>query len=93
MKVIMTVSPIRHKAYGLHADKLSKARLLLAADTEIILFSGCDGVRPLRIVVAQRDKEIQSFFLAVALHHLQGVAQGALLAEQQADDTEVRQLA
>ncbi len=33
MEVIITVSPIRHKAYGLHADKLSKARLLLAADT------------------------------------------------------------
>lgn len=32
MKVIVTVSPIRHKAYGLHTDKLSKARLLLAAD-------------------------------------------------------------
>lgn len=33
MKVIITVSPVRHKAYGLHSDKLSKARLLLAADT------------------------------------------------------------
>lgn len=32
LRVIMTVSPIRHKAYGLHADKLSKARLLLAVD-------------------------------------------------------------
>jgi len=29
---IITVSPIRHKAYGFHADRLSKARLLLAAD-------------------------------------------------------------
>jgi len=32
LKVIYTVSPIRHKAYGFHADKLSKASLLLAAD-------------------------------------------------------------
>lgn len=31
-KIIITVSPIRHKAYGLHRDKLSKARLLLACD-------------------------------------------------------------
>ncbi|MNZ46332.1 hypothetical protein D3C78_640110 [compost metagenome] len=31
--------------------------------------------------------------MTVALHHLQGVAQGALLAEQQADYTEVRKLA
>ncbi len=31
-RVILTVSPIRHKAYGLHADKLSKATLLLACD-------------------------------------------------------------
>lgn len=30
--IILTVSPIRHKAYGLHADKLSKATLLLACD-------------------------------------------------------------
>lgn len=33
--IILTVSPIRHKAYGLHADKLSKARLLLAVDNII----------------------------------------------------------
>ena len=32
VKVIVTVSPVRHKAYGLHADRLSKARLLLGAD-------------------------------------------------------------
>lgn len=32
LMVIFTVSPIRHKAYGFHADKLSKARLLLATD-------------------------------------------------------------
>lgn len=31
-QVILTVSPIRHKSYGLHADKLSKATLLLACD-------------------------------------------------------------
>ncbi len=31
-RVILTVSPIRHKSYGLHADKLSKATLLLACD-------------------------------------------------------------
>ncbi|MDE5978944.1 MAG: GSCFA domain-containing protein [Muribaculaceae bacterium] len=31
-RVILTVSPIRHKAYGLHADKLSKAALLLACE-------------------------------------------------------------
>lgn len=32
LTVIFTVSPIRHKAYGFHADKLSKARLLLATE-------------------------------------------------------------
>ena len=32
LHVIITVSPIRHKAYGFHADRLSKARLLLASD-------------------------------------------------------------
>ena len=32
LKVIFTVSPIRHKAYGYHADRLSKSTLLLAAD-------------------------------------------------------------
>lgn len=31
-RVILTVSPIRHKAYGLHTDKLSKATLLLACE-------------------------------------------------------------
>lgn len=30
--IILTVSPIRHKAYGLHADKLSKASLLLSVN-------------------------------------------------------------
>jgi hypothetical protein len=32
LRVMFTVSPIRHKAYGYHADKLSKATLLLAVD-------------------------------------------------------------
>ena len=31
-RMIVTVSPVRHKAYGLHTDRLSKARLLLGAD-------------------------------------------------------------
>lgn len=31
-RVILTVSPIRHKTYGLHTDKLSKATLLLACE-------------------------------------------------------------
>ena len=35
LKVMLTVSPIRHKAYGFHADRLSKATLLLAADSLI----------------------------------------------------------
>ena len=30
LRLIFTVSPVRHKAYGLHADRLSKSRLLLA---------------------------------------------------------------
>lgn len=32
LNIILTVSPIRHKSYGLHEDKLSKAKLLIAAD-------------------------------------------------------------
>lgn len=32
LRVMFTVSPIRHKAYGFHADRLSKATLLLAVD-------------------------------------------------------------
>lgn len=39
VKIIMTVSPIRHKAYGLHEDKLSKAKLLLAVDETVRNFS------------------------------------------------------
>ncbi|MDE6283222.1 MAG: GSCFA domain-containing protein [Muribaculaceae bacterium] len=34
-RVILTVSPIRHKAYGLHTDRLSKSTLLLACDKVI----------------------------------------------------------
>lgn len=34
--IILTVSPIRHKAYGLHVDKLSKATLLLAAESLVV---------------------------------------------------------
>lgn len=33
--IILTVSPIRHKAYGLHSDNLSKSTLLLACDKAI----------------------------------------------------------
>lgn len=32
LKMLYTVSPIRHKAYGFHADRLSKANLLIATD-------------------------------------------------------------
>lgn len=32
LQVLLTVSPVRHKAYGFHADKLSKANLLIATD-------------------------------------------------------------
>ena len=32
LRVIYTVSPIRHKSYGFHADRISKANLLIAAD-------------------------------------------------------------
>lgn len=38
-RIILTVSPIRHKAYGLHADKLSKATLLLACDQICRMFA------------------------------------------------------
>ena len=31
-KLILTISPIRHLAYGLHGSQLGKARLLLACD-------------------------------------------------------------
>lgn len=31
-KCILTVSPVRHISYGIHEDKISKAKLLLAAD-------------------------------------------------------------
>lgn len=33
VRVIFTVSPVRHTAYGLHGNQLSKATLLLAVDT------------------------------------------------------------
>lgn len=32
-RMIVTVSPVRHKAYGLHTDRLSKSRLLIGADS------------------------------------------------------------
>lgn len=41
--IILTVSPIRHKAYGFHTDRLSKARLLLACDN--IVTAGGYGAR------------------------------------------------
>lgn len=34
-QIVLTVSPIRHKAYGLHADRLSKSTLLLACDEAV----------------------------------------------------------
>lgn len=33
VKVVVTVSPVRHGGHSLHADRLSKARLLLGADS------------------------------------------------------------
>lgn len=32
LHILFSVSPVRHKAYGLHADRLSKSRLLIAVD-------------------------------------------------------------
>lgn len=40
LNLIFTVSPIRHKAYGFHVDKLSKSRLLIATE-EICRACGC----------------------------------------------------
>ena len=42
IKIIFTVSPVRHKAYGLHADKLSKATLLIAVESIISTTENCD---------------------------------------------------
>lgn len=39
LKVVFTVSPIRHKADGLHGNQLSKATLLLAVDRLVSEFS------------------------------------------------------
>lgn len=50
MKVIMTVSPIRHKRDGLHVNQLSKAVLLLAVD-DIVCKCNDDG----------QDKWVQYF--------------------------------
>lgn len=50
MKIILTVSPIRHIADGLHGNQLSKATLLLAADRvvrtreEVIYFPAYEAV-------------------------------------------------
>lgn len=40
-RFIFTVSPVRHKSYGLHTDKLSKARLLLAVDNIVANYGQC----------------------------------------------------
>lgn len=41
LKLIFTVSPIRHASYGMHADRLSKATLLLAVDRICREIDGC----------------------------------------------------
>lgn len=41
MQVVLTVSPVRHRAYGLHTDKLSKANLLVACDMLTRELSDC----------------------------------------------------
>lgn len=43
IRIMFTVSPVRHKADGIHANNLSKARLLLAIDNVI----GLHGTRAL----------------------------------------------
>lgn len=40
-KFVITVSPIRHKSYGLHSDRLSKSRLLIATDNFVSQTAGC----------------------------------------------------
>ncbi len=41
LQLIFTVSPIRHVSYGMHADRLSKATLLLAVDRICRENDGC----------------------------------------------------
>jgi len=41
VKIIITVSPIRYAKYGYHGSRLSKAVLLLAADSLVKLYGDC----------------------------------------------------
>ncbi len=44
--LVVTVSPIRHKAYGYHADRVGKSRLLVAVDNFIRSVSPQGGTIP-----------------------------------------------
>lgn len=47
LRIVLTVSPIRHKRDGLHVNQLSKSVLLLAADDIVRQSDGIDAVTPL----------------------------------------------
>lgn len=71
--VILTVSPIRHKAYGLHADRLSKSMLLLACDSIVNAFAR-DSAAALRVSyypsyeIMMDDLRDYRFYAADMLH-------------------------
>lgn len=71
LEVIFTVSPVRHKAYGFHADKLSKANLLIATD---LIARECDFAEYFPAYEIMNDELRDYRFYAADMIHPSDVA-------------------
>lgn len=67
LRVVFTVSPIRHWKDGAHGNRLSKARLLLAADELQSLFPGRTAYFPAYEIVMDELRDYR-FYAADMLH-------------------------
>lgn len=71
MKVVVTISPVRHGGHTFHADRLSKARLLLGADG---FAASTEGVFYFPAYEIVQDQLRDYRFYAADMKHPSGVA-------------------
>lgn len=67
VRVVVTVSPVRHGGHSLHADRLSKARLLLGADSFVAGNPGATVYFPAYEIVNDQLRDYR-FYAADMMH-------------------------
>ncbi len=67
LRIILTVSPVRHKAYGLVADRLSKSTLILACHRLKAMYPGAVGYFPAYEILTDELRDYR-FYAADMVH-------------------------